>query len=158
MQKGPEYRVRLRPWSLHAFLTALMAVAIAAAVQEILAALGTTLQLGTFVPAILVASLLTGVPAAAFAAALSIPIVWWEFLPPRFEFEPLTAADYLTFSHFLLLSSLAIWFSPPLPAGSRLAQKMRLRTRYRCPLSVRRRHGFAGCAQGRITRRHNASP
>ena len=30
MHKGPEYRVRLRPWSLHAFLTALMAVAIAA--------------------------------------------------------------------------------------------------------------------------------
>lgn len=123
MHKGPEYRVRLRPWSLHAFLTALMAVAIAAVVQEILAALGTTLQFGTFVPAILVASLLTGVPAAAFAAALSIPIVWWEFLPPRFEFNPLTAADYLTFSHFLLLSSLAIWFSHLYRQGLALVRK-----------------------------------
>lgn len=111
MGKSTEYRLGLRPWSLHAFLVALTAVAVAAALQEILAALGTPLQFATFVPAILVASFLTGVPAAIFAAALSIPIVWWEFLPPRFEFNPLTAADYLGFSHFLLLSSLAIWFS-----------------------------------------------
>jgi len=111
MHKSTEYRLGLRPWSLHAFLVALMAVAVAAAVQEMLAALGIILQFATFVPAILVASLLTGVPAAALAAALSIPIVWWEFLPPRFEFNPLTAADYHSFSHFLLLSSLAIWFS-----------------------------------------------
>jgi K+-sensing histidine kinase KdpD len=111
MRKNTGYRLRVSPWSLRAFLVALTAVAAAAAVQEMLVALGTTLQFATFVPAILVASFLTGAPAAIFAAALSIPIVWWEFLPPRFEFNPLTAADYLSFSHFLLLSSLAIWFS-----------------------------------------------
>jgi len=111
MRKNTEYRLKLRPWSLHAFLVALTAVAIATGVQEILAAWGTTLRLAAFVPAILVASFLTGIPAATFAVALSIPIVWWEFLPPRFEFNPLTAADYLGFSHFLLISSLAIWFT-----------------------------------------------
>jgi K+-sensing histidine kinase KdpD len=111
MRKSTECRLGLRPWSLQAFLVALMTVAVAAAVQEILVALGTTLQFGSFVPAILLTCFLAGVPAAIFAASLSIPIIWWEFLPPRFEFAPFAAADYLTFSHFLLLSSLAIWFA-----------------------------------------------
>ena len=88
-----------------------MTVAVAAAVQEILMALGTTLLFGSFVPAILLTGFLADVPAAIVAAVLSIPIVWWEFLPPRFEFNPFTAADYLTFSHFLLLSLLTIWFA-----------------------------------------------
>jgi K+-sensing histidine kinase KdpD len=111
MRKSTEDRPGLRPWSLQTFLVALTTVAVAAAVQEILVALGTTLQFASFVPAILLASFLAGVQAAIFAAVLSIPIVWWEFLPPRFEFNPLTAADYLSFSHFVLLSSLAIWFA-----------------------------------------------
>jgi K+-sensing histidine kinase KdpD len=117
MRKGVRYR--LRPWSLHAFLVALMAVVFAAALQEMLAAWGTTLQFAAFVPAILAASFLTGIPAAIFAAALSIPIVWWEFLPPRFEFNSLTSADYLGFSHFLLLSLLAIWFRNSIGKPSR---------------------------------------
>lgn len=111
MRKNTDYLLKLRPWSLSAFAMALLAVALAAALQETFASFGTTLYFATFFPAILAASLLAGAPAGAFAATLTIPIVWWAFLPPHFEFNPLAAADYDRFFHFLLLSSLAICFS-----------------------------------------------
>jgi hypothetical protein len=61
--------------------------------------------------AVLLASLLAGVPAGACAAVLAIPIVWWAFMPPEFEFAPLTLADYNSFALFLLGSTLLIWFA-----------------------------------------------
>jgi K+-sensing histidine kinase KdpD len=79
--------------------------------QEILLPFGTTLYFVAFVPAILVVSLLGGAPAGTFAALLTIPIVWWAFMPPHFEFNPLTPADYDRFSVFLLVSSLSICFA-----------------------------------------------
>jgi K+-sensing histidine kinase KdpD len=127
MRKSTEYRPGLRPWSLPAFLVALTTVAVAAAVQEILLALGTMLQFASFVPAILLASFLAGVQAAIFAAVLSIPIVWWEFLPPRFEFNPFTAADYLSFSHFSAAELAGHLVCPPLLAGSRAIKQMTAR-------------------------------
>jgi K+-sensing histidine kinase KdpD len=66
---------------------------------------------GAFVPAILVASFLGGAPAGTFAALITIPIVWWAFMPPHFEFNPLSAAEYDSFAVFLLVSSLVICFA-----------------------------------------------
>jgi hypothetical protein len=94
-----------------AFVTALVSVVLAATMQEIFASLGATLYFAAFFPAILVASLMAGVPAGAFAVALTIPIVWWAFMPPHFEFNPLSAADYGSFFVFLVVSALAIWFA-----------------------------------------------
>ena len=109
---GADYILRLRPWSVPAFAVALLAVALAAFLQRVLASsLGSPLHFVTFYPAILVASLFAGIPAGAFAAALTIPIVWWAFMPPYFEFNPLTVADYNSFFLFLLSSALAIWLS-----------------------------------------------
>jgi K+-sensing histidine kinase KdpD len=88
-----------------------MAVIFAATMQEVFASFGTTFYFVAFVPAILVASLLGGAPAGTFAALITIPIVWWAFMPPHFEFNPLTAADYDRFAVFLLVSSLVICFS-----------------------------------------------
>jgi hypothetical protein len=34
--------------------------------------------------------LLAGVPAGTFTAGFTVPIVWWAFMPPQFEFNPLT--------------------------------------------------------------------
>jgi hypothetical protein len=79
--------------------------------QEIFASFGMMPYFAGFIPAILVASLLGGAPAGIFAAALAIPIVWWAFMPPYFQFNPLTAADYDSFASFLLVSSLTICFS-----------------------------------------------
>lgn len=111
MRKSTDCLLGLKPWSLSAFVVALLAVVVAAAMQEVFTLLGATLHFATFLPAILAASLLAGVPAGAFAATLTIPIVWWAFIPPYFEFNPLTVADYNRFFLFLLLSSLAIWLS-----------------------------------------------
>jgi hypothetical protein len=87
-------------------------VVLAAMLQGVLASsLGRTLHFVTFYPAILGASLLAGAPAGAFAATLTIPIVWWAFMPPYFEFNPLTVADYNSFFLFSLSSGLAIWLS-----------------------------------------------
>jgi K+-sensing histidine kinase KdpD len=111
MRNKPDYLFRVKPWSPSAFALALLALVIATATQAIMASLGTTLYFATFFPAILAASLLAGRPAGILTAALTIPIVWWTFMPPYFEFNPLTPADYNNFVLFLLSSSLVIWIS-----------------------------------------------
>jgi hypothetical protein len=111
MRKGAGYILRLRPWSFSAFMAAFLAVVFAATMQEVLASFGATLYFAAFFPAILMASLLGGAPAGIFAALLAIPIVWWAFMPPTFEFNRLTPEDYDSFSIFLLCSSLLICFS-----------------------------------------------
>jgi K+-sensing histidine kinase KdpD len=112
MRRRTNYLLRLRPWSLSAFAVAFIAVVFAATMQEVITlSSGATLYFMAFVPAIIGASLLAGAPAGTFAALLTIPIVWWAFMPPHFEFNPLTAADYDRFAVFLLVSSLMICFS-----------------------------------------------
>jgi hypothetical protein len=111
MRNSADYILRLRPWTFPTFLAALVALVLAATLQEVFAALGTTLHFAAFFPAILIAGLLGGAPAGTFAALVTIPIVWWAFLPPIFEFNPLTPADHDRFAVFLLCSSLVICFS-----------------------------------------------
>ena len=111
MRNKPDYLFRVKPWSLSAFALALLALLIATTTQAILASFGTTLYFATFFPAILAASLLAGAPAGILTAALTIPIVWWAFMPPSFEFNPLTPADCNSVVLFLLSSSLVIWIS-----------------------------------------------
>ena len=111
MRTRTDYLLLLRPWSLRAFGAAFIAVIFAATMQEVFVSFGTTPYFAAFVPAILVVSLLGGAPAGTFAALLTIPIVWWAFMPPHFEFNPLTAADYDRFAVFVLVSSLVICFA-----------------------------------------------
>jgi K+-sensing histidine kinase KdpD len=111
MRDRTDYLPRLRPWSPATFAAAAAAVVFAATLQEIVATFGITPYFAGFVPAILVVSLLCGAPAGTFAALLTIPVVWWAFMPPHFEFNPLTADDYDSFATFVLVSSLVICFS-----------------------------------------------
>ena len=111
MRKGADYLLGLRPWSFSTFLAALLAVAFATTMQEVFAACGTNLYFAGFFPAILIASLLGGVPAGIFAAVVTIPIVWWAFMPPYFEFSALTPQDSDSMTTFLLTSALMIAFS-----------------------------------------------
>ena len=111
MRHRTNYLLRLQPWSPATFAAAAAAVVFAATLQEIVATFGITPYFAGFIPAILVVSLLGGAPAGTFAAMLSIPIVWWAFMPPHFEFNPLTSADYDSFATFVLVSSLVISFS-----------------------------------------------
>lgn len=106
----PEYWLRLRPWSLAALLVAVASLAAAVAMRVVLAEFGMSLYFTTFLPAILAAALLAGVPAAAFTAVSAAVIVWWAFIPPEFEFAPLTRSELHTFTLFVLSTSLLIWF------------------------------------------------
>jgi hypothetical protein len=112
MRRRTDYLLRLRPWSLAAFGATFIAVVFAATMQEVFTlSFGAKQYFLAFVPVIMAASLSAGAPSGAFAALLTIPIVWWAFMPPHFEFNPLTAADYDGFAVFLLASSLMICFS-----------------------------------------------
>jgi H+/Cl- antiporter ClcA len=106
-----EVILKVRPWSPSAFLAALIAIVLAATIQEMFAVFGAKLYFASFYPAILVASLLAGAPAGIFATLLTIPVVWWAFMPPYFEFEPLTSDDYHRFAMFALGSALVISFA-----------------------------------------------
>jgi Domain of unknown function (DUF4118) len=103
--------LRMRPWSPSAFFAAVLMIALAATIQEMFVILGAKLYFASFFPAILVASLLAGAPAGIFATLLTIPVVWWAFMPPYFEFEPLTTDDYHRIAMFVLGSALVISFA-----------------------------------------------
>jgi K+-sensing histidine kinase KdpD len=111
MRAGTEYILRLRPWSPRAFLSAMAILALAAAIQEMLVMQGMPLHFAAFFPAILLASLVAGAPAGIFAMMLTVPLVWWAFMPPYFEFNPLTPDEYDSIVMFVLGSSLTISFA-----------------------------------------------
>ena len=106
----PEYWLRLRPWSLAALMVAVAALVAAIAMRVILAEFGMPLYFTTFFPAILATALLAGVPAAAFTTVSAVIIVWWAFIPPAFEFGPLTLGEMHTVTLFVLSTALLIWF------------------------------------------------
>ena len=99
---------RVRPWSWQAFLLGLIVVAASAAVQGVCVALGAKLYFATFLPSLFVLGLVAGAPAAIFAALLTVPLVWFAFIPPVFEITPLTAADADSINLFFLLAVLLI--------------------------------------------------
>ncbi|MGQ0682850.1 DUF4118 domain-containing protein [Bradyrhizobium sp.] len=103
--------LRVRPWSPWAFVAAALVIVLAASVQEVFVVFGTKLYFASFFPAILIASLLAGAPSGIFATLLTIPIVWWAFMPPAFAFEPLSAADYDRVVMFVLGSALMVSFA-----------------------------------------------
>jgi H+/Cl- antiporter ClcA len=106
-----EYWLRLNPWSPQALVAGLISVVMAVAIRTVLASFGVDLYFAPFLPAVLLASLIAGVPAGIFTALSAIVIVWWAFMPPAFEFGPLDRDDIDRFQLFLLGVSVLIWFS-----------------------------------------------
>ncbi|OAF15910.1 MULTISPECIES: hypothetical protein [Bradyrhizobium] len=99
---------RVRPWSWQAFLLGFATVAVSATLQGICVALGAQLWFAAFLPSIFVVGIVAGAPAAAVAALLTIPLVWWAFMPPFFEFSPLTTVYADSIKLFFLLAVLLI--------------------------------------------------
>ncbi len=99
---------RMRPWSWQAFLLGLMVVAMSAVLQGICVALGVKLYFAMFLPGLFMLALVAGAPSAAFAALLTIPLVWWAFMPPFFEFTTLTSGNADSINLFCLLAVLVI--------------------------------------------------
>ncbi|MGY8707880.1 DUF4118 domain-containing protein [Bradyrhizobium sp. 18BD] len=100
--------LRLRPWSWQAFLLGFIVVAVSAALQGVCVALGAKLYFAVFLPSLFVLGLVAGAPAAAFAALLTVPLVWWAFIPPFFQFTPLSSANADSVNLFCLLAVLLI--------------------------------------------------
>jgi hypothetical protein len=99
---------RVRPWSWQAFLLGFAIVAVSAAIQGVCVALGAKLYFAAFVPSIFLVGILAGAPAAVFAVLLIIPLVWWAFMPPFFEFSRLTSDYTDSINLFFLLAVLLI--------------------------------------------------
>lgn len=99
---------RVRPWSWQAFLLGFVVVAVSAAIQGACVALGAKLYFAAFLPSLFVLGVVAGAPAALFAALLTIPVVWWAFIPPFFEFTPLSSANADSINLFCLLAVLLI--------------------------------------------------
>jgi K+-sensing histidine kinase KdpD len=83
-------------------------VAVSAMLQGICVALGAKLYFAAFLPSLFVLGLVAGAPAAAFAALLTVPLVWWAFIPPFFQFTPLSSANADSVNLFCLLAVLLI--------------------------------------------------
>jgi hypothetical protein len=99
---------RVRPWSWQAFLLGFIVVAASAALQAACVALGAKLYFAAFLPSLFVLGIVAGAPAAVFAALLTIPLVWWAFIPPFFAFTTLSSANADSVNLFCLLAVLLI--------------------------------------------------
>jgi K+-sensing histidine kinase KdpD len=100
---------QMRPWSWQAFLFGVTVVAASAALQGgVCVVLGAQLYFAAFLPSIFIVAMFAGAPAAVLAVLLTIPLVWWAFMPPFFEFNPLTSAHADAINLFLLFSVLLV--------------------------------------------------
>lgn len=100
----------LRPGSPAAFAFAILCVAAATALRmavELVAAEAT--PFATFYPAILLAALIGGIAASAFATVLSGFVAWWAFVPPRFQWNALSTENIVSLCLFAIAAALIIW-------------------------------------------------
>ena len=97
-------------WS-HALLVGFFAVVVSTAFQVLLIVLGVKLYFVAFLPAVFLVGLVAGTPAGIVVALLTFPLVWWLFMPPSFEFNPLTAIDCDAIKMFFCLSGLLVYLS-----------------------------------------------
>ena len=103
--------LRVRPWSAGAFAFGLILVFASTVLQGLFFRFGVELYFATFLPAVFLTALLAGRPAAALVVAVTVPLVWWAFIPPYFEFNTLVAAHIDAITMFLLLSLLLIFLA-----------------------------------------------
>jgi hypothetical protein len=103
--------LRLRPWSAVAFLIGLLVLVASGCLQGLFVLLGAMPHFSIFLPAVFTTGFLAGTPAASFVALLTVPLVWWGFMPPLFEFNPLTLAHIDAIKLFSLLSVLLIFLA-----------------------------------------------
>ena len=101
----------IAPWSWRGFAVSLLIVVVSSVLQLILLAFDAPMDFAAFFPAVFAAGFIAGKPAGVFAASLAIPLVWWMFLPPAFEFGPLTPGAHDEIKFFFLGSILLVYLS-----------------------------------------------
>ena len=102
---------RVRPWSASAFALGLFAVVAATAIQAVLFKFGIELYFAVFLPAVFFAALFAGLPAGVLVVVITVPWVWWAFIPPILEFSTLTPADINSITAFLFSSLFLIFLA-----------------------------------------------
>lgn len=135
---------RLPPNSAAAYLFAFVAIGLATIAREIFGWLDVSLPFATYFPAILFTALLAGPHAAGAAIIAVVFIVWWLFIPPRYQFGPLQPSEIANFALFLLSSTLVIWLAHGYrQVVSRLGANQRQRDLMMRELEHRGRNTFA---------------
>ena len=102
---------RVRPWSAGAFAVGLFAVVAATAIQALLFQFGIELYFAVFLPAVFFAALFAGLPAGVLVVVITVPLVWWAFIPPVLEFSWLEPADVNAITMFLFSSLFLIFLA-----------------------------------------------
>jgi two-component sensor histidine kinase len=91
---------RIRPFSLAALLIAMSCLALATLLRLGFAALGVSALFPSYYPAVLLAALIGGTPAGIGVIFGAILIVWWAFIPPTVQFNPLSGEETANFLLF----------------------------------------------------------
>lgn len=99
---------RIRPFSPQALLLVLATLSAATAIRTAFHYFGATLYFTTFFPAVLIAGLFAGLPSGIAVILVTIPLTWWAFLPPGFEFSPLRPVDYVNFGMFVVSAGMIL--------------------------------------------------
>jgi K+-sensing histidine kinase KdpD len=106
----PEFPDRRRPdgWPF-AIVNGFAVLVGATAAQWLLQVAGIRVYFAAFLIGVFAAGVLAGRIGAAIVLGLAIPLVWWAFMPPSFEFNRLTPADVDAMTMFLLLGLLLLF-------------------------------------------------
>jgi K+-sensing histidine kinase KdpD len=92
-----------------ALATGFAVLAGATATQWLLHAVGIRIYFASFLLGVFAAGVLAGRKGAVTVLTLAVPLVWWAFMPPSFEFNPLTPAEVDAMTMFLLLGLLLLF-------------------------------------------------
>jgi two-component sensor histidine kinase len=84
---------RIRPSSWSALLVVTLCLAAATLLRIALSDLGLNALFPTYYPAVLLAALLAGTLAGIGVIVGAIVIAWWAFIPPPYQFSPLTNGE-----------------------------------------------------------------
>lgn len=100
---------RLLSWAPNLIL-ALLCGGVATAVEFAFGALiGPTAPFVAYFPAVVAAALLGGAVAGTLTILISIAVVWWAFMAPYYEFNPLSAVQVTNIALFTVSAFATVW-------------------------------------------------
>ncbi len=102
---------RVRPYSWTALLVVIVCLAAAWLLRVIVSDFGIDALFPTFYPAVLLAALVAGTPAGVATILGAILIAWWAFIPPVYEFGPLTREQIANLVLFAASSGCLVFMS-----------------------------------------------
>jgi PAS domain S-box-containing protein len=111
----------LRPGTIGAYLLAFVSVGVATALRLAIHPYVEGLQFATFLPAVIITTLISGLGAGLFSVVLSVAAVAFFVLPPTFSFYVEKPGDVLS----LLLYTVVMLFTVAVVAGMRFAVERR---------------------------------